>query len=295
MFMQSAAMALGFGSFFQYGKRKVSAMSNEEFNVLTPEALTSQLLSNINNMIPTVGESFRQMEQMNVMILEAMSKYFSQGVEFLDRWITGRGQNFVENIQGAIPTLPSVDQPVFTPEEIIGSGGQVVAAAPSVGGTTPQITNTGALQALRDKFRKYNLSQLQKIRSSYPVDSPNYQIATQIYNEKIEEIRKINANKPNVVSGSIEGVTVLPANVKLIQDKLVKYFKIYTDNKAAAISFMKTANSPNTNTQARRTWVQRAQAALKKAETAKQIFNVTLKLSRNYKELSSWWNAKPLI
>ncbi len=102
MFMQSAAMALGFGSFFQYGKRKVSAMSNEEFNVLTPEALTAQLMSSINNMIPTVQQSFHQMEQMNEMILQAMAKYFDQAVGFLDRWITQRGQNFVNNIQSGI-------------------------------------------------------------------------------------------------------------------------------------------------------------------------------------------------
>ncbi len=102
MFMQSAAMALGFGSFFQYGKRKVSAMSNEEFNVLTPEALTAQLMSSINNMIPTVEQSFHQMEQMNEMILQAMAKYFDQAVGFLDRWITQRGQNFVSNIQSGI-------------------------------------------------------------------------------------------------------------------------------------------------------------------------------------------------
>ncbi len=105
MFMQSAAMALGFGSFFQYGKRKLSAMSNEEFNALTPEALTSQLMSSINNMIPTVEQSFHQMESMNVMILEAMAKYFSQGVEFLDKWIIGRGENFVANLQGGVDSL----------------------------------------------------------------------------------------------------------------------------------------------------------------------------------------------
>ncbi len=102
MFMQSAAMALGFGSFFQYGKRKISSMSNEEFNVLTPEALTSQLISSIDNMIPSVESSFHQMEKMNEMILQAMAKYFDQAVGFLDRWITQRGQNFVQNVQEGI-------------------------------------------------------------------------------------------------------------------------------------------------------------------------------------------------
>ncbi len=101
MFMQSAAMALGFGSFFQYGKRKISSMSNEEFNVLTPEVLTSQLLSNVNNMIPSVQQSFKQMEQMNVLILDAMATYFSQGVAKLEQWIQGRGENLVSNLENA--------------------------------------------------------------------------------------------------------------------------------------------------------------------------------------------------
>ncbi len=124
MFMQSAAMALGFGSFFQYGKRKISSMSNEEFNALTPEALTAQLMSSVNNMIPTVQSSFKQMEQMNVLILDAMATYFSQGVAKLDQWITQRGQNFVQNIQTGI-TDPIGD----AISGFVDSGGQLFPSA----------------------------------------------------------------------------------------------------------------------------------------------------------------------
>ncbi len=113
MFMQSAAMALGFGSFFQYGKRKISSMSNEEFNALTPEALTANLLSNVNNMIPSVQSSFHQMETMNVMILEAMAKYFSQGVQYLEKWIQGGAANLFQNLQG---TPPDHTNPYGIPE-----------------------------------------------------------------------------------------------------------------------------------------------------------------------------------
>ncbi len=115
MFMQSAAMALGFGSFFQYGKRKISSMSNEEFNVLTPEALTAQLLSNVNNMIPSVQQSFKHMEQMNVLILDAMANYFSQGVAKLEQWIQGRGENLVSNISGGVNDLSQGISDFFLP------------------------------------------------------------------------------------------------------------------------------------------------------------------------------------
>ncbi len=36
MAMQSGAMALEFGTYFQYGKRRISAMDNDEFNALKP-------------------------------------------------------------------------------------------------------------------------------------------------------------------------------------------------------------------------------------------------------------------
>ncbi len=132
MFMQSAAMALGFGSFFQYGKRKISSMSNDDFNVLTPEALTADLMSSVNNMIPTVQQSFHQMETMNVMILEAMAKYFDQAVTFLEKWIQGGFQGFQQNIQSGI-TDPL--------DDFIKSGGQLLPGAgaedfiPQAGGT----------------------------------------------------------------------------------------------------------------------------------------------------------------
>ncbi len=117
MFMQSAAMALGFGSFFQYGKRKISSMSNDEFNELTPEALTAQLMSSVNNMIPTVEQSFHQMEQMNTMILQAMSKYFDQAIDFLGQWIQGRGEAFVKNIHTEI-VEPVQDAFEYTGQDI---------------------------------------------------------------------------------------------------------------------------------------------------------------------------------
>ncbi len=114
MFMQSAAMALGFGSFFQYGKRRISSMSNDEFNALTPEALTADLMSSINNMIPTVQQSFQQMEQMNVLILDAMAKYFNQAVDKIEQWIGEGVHGFQHNVQSGIID-PIVE---FNPDDI---------------------------------------------------------------------------------------------------------------------------------------------------------------------------------
>jgi len=133
MFMQSAAMALGFGSFFQYGKRKISAMPNEEFNLLTPEALSSELITNINNMIPTVADSFHQMERMNVMILEAMAKYFEQATTFLSNWIAGGAQNLLHNVQTVTGLHENPEDPhgtEFLHDLGIGAGGHEQGATP---------------------------------------------------------------------------------------------------------------------------------------------------------------------
>ncbi len=96
--MQSAAMALAFGSFFQYGKRKISAMGNDEFNILTPEMLASDLSQSVSNMIPSAAESFKQMETMNIMVLDSMAKYFDQSIQYLDKWIKGGQKNLTNNL-----------------------------------------------------------------------------------------------------------------------------------------------------------------------------------------------------
>ncbi len=151
MFMQSAAMALGFGSFFQYGKRKMSAMSNEEFNALTPEELTAQLMSSINNMIPTVEQSFKQMEQMNVMILQAMAKYFDQAIGFLNEWIKGGQAGLVHNIEHGTEQITTGIEDIFKfegsdiPDFIQTAGGDPLPEETIV--DKPILTDTKSLTA----------------------------------------------------------------------------------------------------------------------------------------------------
>jgi len=49
---QSMLMGDAFGKSYQYGKRKISAMSNEEFNQLTPEDLAKDITADFNALIP---------------------------------------------------------------------------------------------------------------------------------------------------------------------------------------------------------------------------------------------------
>ncbi len=57
MGIQSAVMAKQFGENFQYGKRRISAMDNDEFNKLTPAKLMSNANRELAEMIPAMKDS----------------------------------------------------------------------------------------------------------------------------------------------------------------------------------------------------------------------------------------------
>ncbi len=62
MGIQSAVMAKQFGENFQYGKRRISAMSNEEFNALTPAKLQERTNAELKAMIPNMKQSIIDMQ-----------------------------------------------------------------------------------------------------------------------------------------------------------------------------------------------------------------------------------------
>ncbi len=72
MAAQSFAMGHAFGTSFQYGKRKISSMSNEEFNALSATDLHGELQADIRAMIPDMNTSFKQMERFQIDIINSM-------------------------------------------------------------------------------------------------------------------------------------------------------------------------------------------------------------------------------
>ncbi len=75
MGIQSAVMAEQFGTLFQYGKRRISAMSNEEFNKLTPEMLQERMTKQLEGMIPEMGEQIKAMRPMVELIIKEFANY----------------------------------------------------------------------------------------------------------------------------------------------------------------------------------------------------------------------------
>ncbi len=107
MGIQSGVMAQQFGMNFQYGKRKISAMSNEEFNKLTPQQMQVDFSNQITGMIPTFEKSLQEMRPFQRMIFIEMIAAFKEAVQLgLD--IAGAGL-------GINTSLPSIPKEKFAP------------------------------------------------------------------------------------------------------------------------------------------------------------------------------------
>jgi len=88
MAAQSFAMGHAFGTSFQYGKRKISSLTNEEFNALSATDLHGELQADIRDMIPNMNQSFKRMETFQIDIINSMVNTLKiAAVQFFE-WIT---------------------------------------------------------------------------------------------------------------------------------------------------------------------------------------------------------------
>ncbi len=104
MGIQSAVMAKQFGENFQYGKRRISAMSNEEFNKLTPQKINENAAQELKSMIPSMQESIKTMQPFQ---------------DFLIREFVDMISSFVQNMPDYIKILLGInpDEPKFWEEQ----------------------------------------------------------------------------------------------------------------------------------------------------------------------------------
>jgi len=88
MAAQSFAMGQAFGTSFQYGKRKISSMSNEEFNKLDATQAHLDIQHDITQMIPAMNESFDRMKSFQIDILKSMLDTIKEGAEQFWNWVS---------------------------------------------------------------------------------------------------------------------------------------------------------------------------------------------------------------
>ncbi len=89
-FMGAQSLVIGkmFGEGFQYGKRKISAMPNEEFNKLTFESLMSNAREEIKASVPTMQAALGDMAPLVDTVVREFFNYISQVTQI----VTGTGE-----------------------------------------------------------------------------------------------------------------------------------------------------------------------------------------------------------
>ncbi len=154
MAAQSFAMGQAFGTSFQYGKRKISSMSNEEFNAITALELAEQIQTDVRAMIPSMNESFHRMETFQIDILVSMGKTLLLAVEKFFNIIgpSGGGVNpYVGTSDNPNQDfLDNLFDPNFNAQDQANIGD--AAASASSGGTTPAIAGETAVEKYASRW-----------------------------------------------------------------------------------------------------------------------------------------------
>ncbi len=78
--IQSYLMMYFAGSGWQYGKRRISAMSNEQFNKLTPEELLRQHSIELKNMLPTLEKSLNDVTPLVRILIEQYGDFIKAAI-----------------------------------------------------------------------------------------------------------------------------------------------------------------------------------------------------------------------
>jgi len=105
---QSFAMGEAFGKGFQYGKRRVSSMTNEEFNSSSAEAMFNETTADITKMIPSMKNAMSQFSTLQTDIILEMIKYIGQLPKDVVSGLAGTGSDVVQDIVQGIPALGGV-------------------------------------------------------------------------------------------------------------------------------------------------------------------------------------------
>ncbi len=127
---QSAVMMKMAGEQWQYGKRRISAMSNEEFNKLTPIKLYEIETSELRAMIPLMQESMRDMNKLTPIIVTEMVQMFKDFAYGLVNALQSETDSFLHPMFNFLLQTMGLDTKILPGTQKPGFG-------------TPPITETG--------------------------------------------------------------------------------------------------------------------------------------------------------
>ncbi len=88
MMSQSWIMMFAAGGAWQYGKRRISAMSNEEFNKLMPIDLLKEHTTLLRQAIPTIQQSLNDMTPLIKTLMEQFGDFINEAVKAIPQTIS---------------------------------------------------------------------------------------------------------------------------------------------------------------------------------------------------------------
>lgn len=114
MAAQSFAMGEAFGKGFQYGKRRISAMDNKEFNSKDAKAHFMETTADIKSMVPSMKESMSSFAFLQQDIIKELLKYIEQTAGTLIEGVQDRIEGAaleVHRLFGSNPTAAQFASP----------------------------------------------------------------------------------------------------------------------------------------------------------------------------------------
>jgi len=108
-FMAGQSMMMGdaFGKAFQYGKRKISSMTNEQFNAMTPDDLAREINTDYSAIIATMPQAMAESRAFQKLILIEMGEIIKDIPDVLKEFFFGTQAGQFEETGEGLPVNPS--------------------------------------------------------------------------------------------------------------------------------------------------------------------------------------------
>ncbi len=165
-FMGAQSLVIGkmFGEGFQYGKRKISAMSNEQFNKLTFQDMMSNARTELQASIPTMQAALHDMQPLVETVINEFFDYikiFAERVPEATRLLTGGGEFDFSGKTGGFNLSPEdIAALAKTGQQTIGTQVLGDTVQPSRISTVPGLTVQEAQQRARQQQISFGRQQL---------------------------------------------------------------------------------------------------------------------------------------
>ncbi len=175
-FMGAQSLVLGkaFGEGFQYGKRRISAMTNEEFNRLTPSDIAKQSRTELQQMIPSMQDAITDMRDFQSFIVKELIATAKQLPDDIFQGVTGQAGNASSDSNLLSQFLKfAVGTGTAGLKESAGVGGQIFQKA-FAEGPTAQPFDPSRVKAFNDPTLARNRSIILNANKLSPVNLLKY-------------------------------------------------------------------------------------------------------------------------